>query len=211
LCDDSADRLNDLFATLSNLPGWQLALAATWLLLQAAVIPSLPEEVVITTLGILWSQGKVDFLTANAAVLAGLLPANSAAVLIGGLAERGLLRLGPAGRLIQSDAVRSARAAVVRHGRIVVAVTRFVPLVRGPVYLACGASGMTVRQFFVVDAMAALVQVPLLLLLGAKVGEGAGSLAEAWQRVGFLAVLLLGTAAAVQVFRTVRGRLRSRA
>jgi membrane protein DedA with SNARE-associated domain len=200
--------LNDLFATLSNLPGWQLALAAIWLLLQAAVIPSLPEEVVITTLGVLWSQGRVDFLTAYAAVLAGLLPANSTAVLFGGLAERGLLRFGPARRLIQSDAVRSARAAVVRHGRIVVAVTRFVPLVRGPVYLACGASGMTVRQFFVVDAMAALVQVPLLLLLGAKVGEGAGSLAEAWHRVGFLAALLLGTAATVQVFRTARGRLR---
>jgi len=203
--------LNDLFATLSNLPGWQLALASTWLLLQAAVIPSLPEEVVFATLGVLWSQGKVDFLTAYAAVLAGLLPANAMAVLFGGLAERGLLRFGPVQRLIQSDAFRSARAAVVRHGRVVVAVTRFVPLVRGPVYLACGASGMTVRQFFVVDAMAALVQVPLLLLLGAKVGEGAGSLAEAWQRVGLVALMLLGAAVGLQVFRAVRGRLRKRA
>jgi len=203
--------LNDLFATLSNLPGWQLALASTWLLLQAAVIPSLPEEVVFATLGVLWSQGKVDFLTAYAAVLAGLLPANAMAVLFGGLAERGLLRFGPVQRLIQSDAFRSARAAVVRHGRVVVAVTRFVPLVRGPVYLACGASGMTVRQFFVVDAMAALVQVPLLLLLGAKLGVGAGSLAEAWQRVGLVALLLLGAAVGLQVFRAVRGRLRKRA
>ena len=203
--------MNDLFATLSNLPGWQLALASTWLLLQAAVIPSLPEEVVFATLGVLWSQGKVDFLTAYAAVLAGLLPANAMAVLFGGLAERGLLRFGPVQRLIQSDAFRSARAAVVRHGRVVVAVTRFVPLVRGPVYLACGASGMTVRQFFVVDAMAALVQVPLLLLLGAKVGEGAGSLAEAWQRVGLVALMLLGAAVGLQVFRAVRGRLRKRA
>jgi len=200
--------LSDFVAILSNLPGWQLALASTWILLQAAVIPSLPEEVVITTLGVLWSQGKIDFLTAYAAVLAGLLPANAMAVLIGGFAERGLLRFGPARRLIQSDAVRSARAAVVRHGRVVVAVTRFVPLVRGPVYLACGASGMTVRQFFVVDALAALVQVPLLLLLGAKLGEGAGSLAEAWQRVGLVALLLLGAAVGLQVFRAVRGRLR---
>jgi membrane protein DedA with SNARE-associated domain len=94
----------------------------------------------------------------------------------------------------------------LRYGRVVVAVTRFIPLVRGPVYLACGASGMTVRQFFVVDALAALVQVPLLLLLGAKVGEGAGSLAEAWQRVGILALLLLGAAAAVQAVRSLRRR-----
>jgi membrane protein DedA with SNARE-associated domain len=198
--------VNEFVATLSSLPGWQLALAATWLLLQAAVIPSVPEEVVMTTLGVLWSQGKVDFLTAYAAILAGLLPANAMAVFIGGLAERGLLRFGPARRMIQSDAVRSARATVLRYGRVVVAVTRFIPLVRGPVYLACGASGMTVRQFFVVDALAALVQVPLLLLLGAKVGEGAGSLAEAWQRVGILALLLLGAAAAVQAVRSLRRR-----
>jgi membrane protein DedA with SNARE-associated domain len=198
--------VNEFVATLSSLPGWQLALAATWLLLQAAVIPSVPEEVVMTTLGVLWSQGKVDFLTAYAAILAGLLPANAMAVFIGGLAERGLLRFGPARRMIQSDAVRSARATVLRYGRVVVAVTRFIPLVRGPVYLACGASGMTVRQFFVVDALAALVQVPLLLFLGAKVGEGAGSLAEAWQRVGILALLLLGAAAAVQAVRSLRRR-----
>jgi membrane protein DedA with SNARE-associated domain len=198
--------VNEFVATLSSLPGWQLALAATWLLLQGAFIPSVPEEVVMTTMGVLWSQGKVDFLTAYAAILAGLLPANAMAVFIGGLAERGLLRFGPARRMIQSDAVRSARATVMRHGRVVVAVTRFIPLVRGPVYLACGASGMTVRQFFVVDALAALVQVALLLLLGAKVGEGAGSIAEAWQRVGILALLLLGAAVGMQVLRIVLRR-----
>jgi membrane protein DedA with SNARE-associated domain len=203
--------VTDLVATLSSLPGWQLALAATWLLLQACVIPSLPEEVVITTLGVLWSQGRIDFLTALASVLAGLLPANSAAVYIGCLAERGLLRFGPARRLIGSAAVRRARESVRRRGRVVVVVTRFVPLIRGPVYLACGASGMTVRQFFVVDAHAALVQVPLLLLFGARVGEGAGSLAEAWQRVGTLALLLLAAAAGLQMFRRVKGARGSRA
>jgi membrane protein DedA with SNARE-associated domain len=197
--------VSDLVSALSDLPGWQLALAATWLFLQAVVLPSVPEEILITALGVLWSQGKVDFLTAYAAVLAGLLPANSAAVFLGGLAERGLLRFGPARRVIASDAVRSARAAVRRHGRLVVVVTRFIPLVRGPIYLACGASGMTVRQFFPVDAMTAMVQVALLLWVGAKVGEGAGSLAEAWRRVGILALLVLGVAIALQVFRTLQG------
>jgi hypothetical protein len=38
------------------------------------------------------------------------------------------------------------------------------------------------------------------------VGEGAGSLAEAWQRVGILALLLLGAAAAVQAVRSLRRR-----
>jgi membrane protein DedA with SNARE-associated domain len=203
--------VSDFVTTLSSLPGWQLALAATWLLLQAAVmvIPAVPEEVIVTTLGVLWSHGRVDFLTAYAAVLAGLLPANASTVLIGGLVERGLLRFRPARRLLESDAVQGARESLRRHGRLVVAVTRFIPLVRGPVYLACGASGMTVRQFFVVDAMAALVQVPLLLLVGAKVGESAGSLVEAWQRVGIVALLVLGAAAGLQAWRSVRGMRRT--
>ncbi len=84
-----------------------------------------------------------------------------------------------------------------------VAVTRFVPLIRGPVYLACGASGMTVREFFVVDALAALVQVPLLLLVGAMVGEGAGSLARYW-RMALLAAFLPFALSGLQVFRAGR-------
>ena len=44
------------------------------------------------------------------------------------------------------------------------------------------------------DALAACIHVPLLLWIGSRLGEGAGSLAEAWRRVAFLAGGLAGAA-----------------
>jgi membrane protein DedA with SNARE-associated domain len=193
--------VGDLLLSFSSLAPWQIALTASWLLLQGCLIPSVPEEIVITTLGVLWSQGRIDFPTALGAVLVGLLPANSAAVFLGGRLARGAVRFGPLARAFASPAVRDALAAVQRHGRALVFATRFTPLVRGPIYLACGASGMGVPRFFPVDAAAALVQVPLLLWIGARVGEGAGSLAEAWQRVGYLAAGLLVAAGLLHLAR----------
>lgn len=202
--------MESLLQSLSQLSPWQIAMAATWFLLQGCILPSIPEEIVITTLGVLWSQGYIEFPMALAAVLVGLLPANSAAVFIGGRLAAGARSLPWLARAHDSPAVQDALAAVRRHGRLVVAVTRFVPVVRGPVYLACGASGMGVRRFFPVDAAAALVQVPLLLGLGARLGAEAGSLAEALQRVGYLAVGLVLVALAVQLGRRRRRAARAR-
>ncbi len=198
--------MSDLLSSLSRLEPWQIALAASWLLLQACLIPSLPEEVVIATLGVLWGQGLIGFPMALAAVLAGLLPANAAAVLVGGRVARGLRCPGPLGRAAGSAPVQEILGAVRRHGRLVVLATRFTPLVRGPVYLACGLSGMGVSRFVPVDALAALVQVPLLLWAGAHLGAGAGSLAAAWQRVGALAAGVLGLGVVVVLLRRARRR-----
>jgi len=196
--------MQDLLARFSDLAPWQIGAAATWLLLQACVLPSVPEEIVTVTLGMLWGQGRIGFFTALAAVLLGLLPANSAAVFIGSRLARGLSRFGPFRRAFESEAVRDALSAVRRHGRGLVFATRFTPLVRGPIYYACGASEMGVPRFFAVDALAASIQVPLLLWLGARLGRGAASLAEAWQRIGFLAIGLVGAALAMQLLRRVR-------
>ncbi|HZZ85670.1 MAG TPA: VTT domain-containing protein [Anaeromyxobacteraceae bacterium] len=200
--------MEDLILGLSGLPSWQLALAATWLLLQACVIPSPPEEIVIASLGMLASQGRISFPLAFVAVLCGLLPSNAAAVFIGDRLARGLAVRGPFARTLASAPAQDALASVRRHGRALVFVTRFTPLVRGPVYLAAGASRLGLARFAPVDAAAACLQVPLLLWLGGRVGRGAGSLAAAWQRLGMLLAALLAVGLAVQGVRWALGRRR---
>ena len=66
---------------------------------------------------------------------------------------------------------------------------------RGPIYLATGLSGLPVGRFFPLDALAACVQVPLLLWVGSRLGRDA-TMQEAWTRigwpsVGFVALALL--------------------
>ena len=188
--------VNELLARVADLPQWQLALAATWILLQGCILPSIPEEIVVVSMGILVAQGRIDAPLALAAVLTGLLPANSAAVFFGGLARRRLARGGTPGRTLSSPRVAAAAAALRRHGPIVVLVTRFTPLVRGPVYLAAGLSGLGVGRFFLLDAAAACVQVPLLLGIGSRRGAGATA-AQAWSRIGWLSAGLVAVAITV--------------
>jgi len=59
--------------------------------------------------------------------------------------------------------------------------------VRGPIYLATGLSGLPVGRFFPLDALAACVQVPLLLWVGSRLGRDA-TMQEAWARIGWLSV-----------------------
>lgn len=192
--------MDEFLARIAELPQWQIALAATWILLQACVVPSIPEEIVITTMGMLVGQGRVTAPIAMAAVLAGLLPANSAAAFIGSLARLRIGHPGFLGRTLSSPRVAAASAALRRHGPLLVVVTRFVPFIRGPVYLAAGLSGLGVRRFFVLDAAAACIQVPLLLWLGSRLAEGA-TMAESWARIGWASGGLVGAALAVVIAR----------
>jgi membrane protein DedA with SNARE-associated domain len=194
--------VNELLARVADLPQWQVALAASWILLQGCVLPSIPEEIVIVSMGMLVGQGRVEAPLALCAVLVGLLPANSAAVFFGSLARRQLGRGGTLGRTLSSPRVAAASAALRRHGPVVVLVTRFTPLVRGPVYLAAGLSGLGVGRFFLLDAAAACVQVPLLLWIGSRLGDGA-TVEQAWSRIGWLSAGLVGTAVAVAVVKRV--------
>jgi membrane protein DedA with SNARE-associated domain len=194
--------VDNLLARLADLPQWQLAFAASWILLQGCVLLSIPEEIVIVSMGMLVGQGRVEAPLALVAILAGLLPANSAAVFFGNLARKRLERGGTLGRALSSPPVTAATSALRRHGPIVVLVTRFTPLVRGPIYLAAGLSGLGVGRFFLLDAVAACVQIPLLLWIGSRLGEGATA-GQAWTRIGWLSAGLVLAAIAFAVARRV--------
>ncbi|HET8724470.1 MAG TPA: VTT domain-containing protein [Anaeromyxobacteraceae bacterium] len=200
--------MDGILELASGATGLQIAAAATWLHLQGSVLPSIPEEVLVTSVGVLVGQGRIAPPMAFAAVLAGLLPANAFAVFLGGLGRRRVAPGGLLGRLLGSRAVAHALAVVRRHGPIVVVATRFIPLVRGPVYLATGLSGLGLRRFVLLDAAAACVQVPLLLWLGARLGQGA-SLAVALPRLGWLAAGLGAAAILVAAARRAAPSVRA--
>ena len=197
-CDGTS--VTDLLESISALPQWQIALTATWLLLQGCIAPSVPEDILILTLGMLVGQGRIEPAAALVAVLAGLLPANAVAVLIGSVARTRLGRAGWFGKALGSPRVERASALLRRHGPLVVLLTRFTPFVRGPVYLSIGLSGLGVPRFALLDALAASVQVPVLLWIGSRLGSGV-SPQQAWARVGWTAAALIAAAVAVAVSR----------
>lgn len=198
--------IETLLLQLSGLPHWKICAIATWFLLQGAVFTIFPEEVIVTTLGVLWSQQRVGFFEAMLAVQLGLLPANLILVTVGNKLGPGLFEIRPFRWLTNKRDVEDALRTLKRHGAWVVFITRFVPLIRGPIYFAAGLSRLRPLYFFKIDASASFIQIPLLLLLGGTIGRNSGSLISAYQKVGLGMAGLLGIGA---LFAFLRRRKKS--
>jgi membrane protein DedA with SNARE-associated domain len=176
---------------LNALSHWQIDLIAFLLLIQGAVVSIAPEEVVIVALGLLWGHGKITFIEASIVILLGILPANILLVLFGEKFAK---------RFEKKRAVQIASNYLRRYGALVIVLTRFTPVVKGPVYFSVGALRFGLGRFLLTDLLAALVQVPLLLLLGKTIGENSESIEHALRTVGWIA----GSMLALSLLITIR-------
>jgi membrane protein DedA with SNARE-associated domain len=147
--------------------------------LQGAVVAIFPEEVVIGALGFFWHQGRVSFLEGMIAVQLGLLPANLVLVLAGRYLGTRFLSRTPFGRFLRPDLIERALSRLKARGSWAVVLTRFTPLVRGPMYFAIGLSKTPLKRFCAVDALASCVQIPMLLIIGSKIGGACGPIVAA--------------------------------
>lgn len=195
--------MQQLLEQLSGLPHWQIGLIAAYLLLQGCVVPGVPEEVVITTLGMLWSQGRIAFAEAFAFVLLGLLPANAFTVVMTDRFGPQVLKRRPFRWMIDLQTAQPYLAQVRKWGGWIVPAARFTPIVRGPIYAAIGLSKFGVLRFMAFDALAACVEVPAFLLVGAYIGKNSESLTVAYAKIGaILGALLIGAI----VFKLTHGK-----
>lgn len=181
-----------LLVQLANLQHWEIALLATYLLYQGMVIAVFPEEVIIATLGLLWSQGRIGFFEALVAVWMGLLPANATTVFLGSRFGPRLLVIRPFCWIFKKEVIEESLFNMRKHRNWIVFVTRFTPMIRGPIYVAAGLSQIGILRFMKIDAIASCIQIPLLLMLGSWIGKGANSLMQGYQWIGiFMAAMLV--------------------
>jgi membrane protein DedA with SNARE-associated domain len=158
-----------ILESFAHLTHFQICALATYLLLQGTVFAIAPEEVIFMSMGVLWSQGRVGLFEALLACFAGLLPANSLMVYVAGRFKRN--------SLIQKATVQRALALVKAKGKLMIVITRFTPLFR----------------FFVIDALSSLIQVPMLLLIGAWIERKTGSITDAYKVIAAIALTAAAT------------------
>jgi membrane protein DedA with SNARE-associated domain len=99
-----------------------------------------------------------------------------------------LLLLKPFCWIFKKQAVDESMMQLRNHGKWVIFLTRFIPLIRGPIYFSIGLSQMSIRKFVCIDAFASCFQIPALLWIGSTIGRRANSLMEGYQRIGWLMV-----------------------
>jgi len=167
------------------------ALAIFSAVLSTLVLP-VPEELTLLGAGF-WAQtGALPLWAAWLSAWLAIVVGDTASYLLGrGFLPR-LLRT-RFGRRVVSPELRSwAEELVRRNGFRAILIGRFLVGLRGPVYLAIGASKYPFLRFELINGTVGLVEVALLVVLGDRFGESARLAHEIrWIELG-LAILLAG-------------------
>lgn len=183
--------MQEFLHNFAQLPPWKIYGTVTMLLAQGFVLTIFPEEILILALGVLWGQEKVSFIGSFIAVIVGLLPSNCAGVFLADRFGMKLFEKRPLCWVLKKEDVLRSLRYLERNPFRVIFITRFTPLVRGPIYISAGLSGMGLRKFIRYDLIAGCVQVPVLLVLGRWLGLKAEGVAEALQNLGTYALAAL--------------------
>lgn len=120
----------------------------------------IPEEIPIVFAGIWSSQGNLDPWLAFLACLVGALLGDTVMFAIGYHFGHGLAMRHPKlAKLVGAEREASFEEAIQRHMFKVMALSRFMVGVRGPVYLSAGVVRVPFRRFIMYDAICATLVV----------------------------------------------------
>ena len=176
---------------LAGLSRLQLDLLAFGLLVQGAVFTVFPEEVIFVALGVAVRAQRIPLVEAILVGQSGVLLANAATVWLGGRLGWGLLTRRPFSYLLKEAAIRQAVQVLQKSAARLIFVTRFTPLVRGPIYFAAGIAGIRVRQTFPIDAAASCLQVPLWVFVGTRMADSLTDLSNVLRAAALLGGLAI--------------------
>jgi membrane protein DedA with SNARE-associated domain len=196
-----------MLAHLVGLSHWQVCLLVTYLFVQGAFFTVFPEEVILPTLGVLWSQGHVGFFEAFMASILGLTGGDLILLFLGRNFGIKLLKRRPFSWIIDSETLSTALDQVHKHGSWMVFVVRFIPMVRAPTFFACGMTTMSVWRFLKNDWAGLGIWIPFLILVGRHIG-GSGSIEQAFHKLGLIMALLVGSAIFFSILRNFKKRQR---
>ena len=101
---------------------------------------------------------------------AGVLTRDASIFLCARLFGRRLLDLPIFGRLLRGERRGRLEGWVGKDGRRTVFLARFIPAVRVPTFFTCASIGIPAADFFLIDALAACITVPVDFCLGYFLG-----------------------------------------
>lgn len=170
--------------------------------LATAVGSPVTEDLLLLTAGFLVAAGFFRWEVALPLSFACVLATDATLYAIGRrLRTHSLSRDSLVRRLVRPAQLRVATRWFSRFGDGVVFLARLVPGTRLLVFLTAGVRAMPIGRFLLMDALASAIYVPVMLLLGAKLGENVGRFERALEWVGARVFLLIGILAGTLVLR----------
>jgi pimeloyl-ACP methyl ester carboxylesterase/membrane protein DedA with SNARE-associated domain len=145
------------------------ALVIMMILLAAATLVT--EDLTCIFTGLLIAQGRIDFLFGTAACFFGILIGDGLLFLLGRWLGRPALARAPLRWMVRPRAVYRASSWFEHRGGKVILLSRFLPGLRLPTYVAAGMLGQSLRTFFFYFALAGLIWTPILVGVSTWAGK----------------------------------------
>jgi membrane protein DedA with SNARE-associated domain len=150
-----------------------------------------PEDIILVAAGVLSGLGVTDVRLMLVLGLGGVLVGDSIIFFLGRTCGERVRRLPLLRRLLTPERYAKVQEKFRRHGSRVVLLARFLPGLRTPIFLTAGMSRtVPFWRFALLDGLAALVSVPLWVVLGYLGADNRAWLA-AWVHRSRTGVLVL--------------------
>jgi membrane protein DedA with SNARE-associated domain len=136
------------------------------LLLLCGIGAPVPEDITLIGAGILSAIGSMSIGGAIAAGFVGVMAGDSFMFYLGRLYGRRALTLPIIRSIMTPKRIEMAERKVLRNSKFICFTARFLPGLRSAVFLTSGMLGVKPGIFFVLDGSAAMISVPLWVIVG---------------------------------------------
>ena len=164
------------------------------------------EEVTLIGSGLLLYQGKVEFVPIVLVCCAAILIGDSVPFLLGRRYGMAALRVRWFARLVHPKTIRRVRRRFEEHGDWATFGCRFVAGVRLPGYFVAGTMGMSYPRFLLLDALGALLSVPISIYLGKLFGDQVERLEATVSNLHLILAFLVLSLVLILILRSKRRR-----
>lgn len=155
-----------LLLLLSSLVGWKAYAAILGVLLACGLGLPIPEDITLIAAGILSAIGHISLVGALLAGFFGVMIGDSLLFFVGRKYGMSVLRLPGFRSVFTPKRISKAEKTILKNSRFICFTARFLPGLRAPIFLTAGIMGVRPAIFLGLDGFAALISVPVWVLIG---------------------------------------------
>lgn len=186
--------INSLVVFLTGLTGLTAYAVILGLLLICGLGVPIPEDITLVSAGLLAGMGNISLFGALIAGFVGVMIGDAFLFTMGRIYGRRVFQL-PVFRSIFTPArIALAEEKILANSQFICFTARFLPGLRSPIYLTAGILGVRPIIFYGLDGFAALISVPVWVVMGWWFGQNidaALEFARSMQKWVLLGVVVL--------------------
>jgi len=195
-----------LMGFLSGFDGFTALAFILGVLLVCGLGVPIPEDITLIAAGILAGLGKISLWGALIAGFIGVLLGDCILFFMGRIYGARVFQLPGFRKVFTESRIKTAREKVLKNSKVICFTARFLPGLRAPIYLTAGMLGVKPAIFLLLDGFAALISVPIWVVLGWYLGENIDETIEIAQKLQV--VILAGLVLAVAIYVVIRRKKR---